>query len=98
MINTNMRLYNYYQLGAVDEYGQQKLPAKDSEPLGTIKMAIEVTAQGVQDNINYKDANYVGLTNSNVDDTYIIVYEGKRLKVLYVNPKGRVKQVYLKEI
>ena len=98
MINTNIRTYNYYQLGAVDDYGQQQLPTKDSEPLGTIKMAIEISAQGVQDNINYKDANYVGLTNSNVDDTFIIDYEGKRLKVLYVNPKGRVKQVFLKEI
>lgn len=98
MINTSMRIYNYYQLGAVDEYGQRKLPAANTEPTGTIKMAIEISSQGVQDNINYKDANYVGLTNNNVDDTYIIEYQDKRLKVLYVNPKGRVKQVFLKEI
>lgn len=93
-----MRFYNYYQLGAVDAYGQRQLPTKDSEPNGVIKMVIEITSQGVQDNINYKDANYVGLTNNYVDDTYIIGYEDKRLKVLYVNPKGRVKQVFLKEI
>lgn len=98
MINTDMRLYNYFLLGALDEYGQRTLPDKNAKPVGTIKMAINISSQAVQDNINYKDASYTGLTHTYVDDTYIIEYENKRLKVLYVNPKGRLKQVFLQEI
>ena len=93
MINADMRLYNYFTLGTENEYGE--LVQSDS-PIGTIKIAINISSQSVQDNINYKDCQYIGLTqDAAVDDTYIIEYEGKKLKVLYVNPKGRFKQVFL---
>ena len=98
MINTSMRLYNYFLLGDQNEYGQRPLPAADAQPVGTIKMAIDISSQAIQDNINYKNATYTGLTNHNVDDTYIIEYENKRLKVLYVNPRGRLKQAFMSEI
>ena len=93
MINADMRLYNYFTLGAKDEYGQD-VPTE--EPVGQIKMAINISSQSVQDNINYSGANYVGLTHAKVDDTYIIQYGEERLKVLYVNNKGRLNQVYMK--
>ena len=95
MINADMRLYDYFTLGDDDGYGQ---PSISDVPVGQIKMAINISSQSVQDNINYKDANYIGLTQANVDDTYIIQYGNERLKVLYVNPKGRLKQVFLKEM
>ncbi len=97
MINTDMRLYNYFTLGPV-VMGQPQIPSKDAVPEGQIKMAINISTQSVQDNVNYKDAQYVGLTHANVDDTYIIQYGEERLKVLYINPKGRMKQVFLKRI
>ena len=97
MINANMRLYNYFTIGEDNGYGQPTIPSLESTPTGQIKMAINISSQSVQDNINYKDARYVGLTHANIDDTYIIEYEGERLKVLYVNPKGRMKQVFLNE-
>ena len=94
-----MRLYGYFTLGESDGYGQPKLPDKNAVPNGQIKMAINLTSQSVQDNINYQDCQYVGLTHSkNISDKHIIEYEGKRLKVLYVNPKGRLSQVFLKEL
>ena len=96
MINADMRLYNYFTLGADNGYGQPAIPGDDAIPEGQIKMAINISSQSIQDNINYKDAQYVGLTHANIDDKYIIEYEGERLKVLYVNPKGRMKQVFLK--
>lgn len=86
-----MRLYNYFTV-VEDEYGQSGL---STSPAGQIKMAIEIASQGIQDNINYKDSNYIGLTHANVDDTYVIEYGNERLKVLYVNPRGRYKQVFL---
>ena len=90
-----MRIYNYFALGDDDGYGQ---PAISIEPKGTIKMSITITSQSVQDNINYEDCNYMGLTLAEVDDTYIIDKDGERLKVLYVNPMGRYKQVFMKAI
>ena len=96
MINTEMRFYDYYTYGAPNEYGQQTL-SKDVQ--GSIKMAINTTTQSIQDNINYKDSSYIGLTHdSTVNDTYVIQYGDELLKVLYVNPRGRFKQVFLKKI
>lgn len=95
MINADMRIYDYFTLGENDAYGQ---PAMSAEPVGTIKMAINISSQSVQDNINYKDCQYVGLTHANVNDTYVIQYGTEKLKVLYVNPKGRYKQVFMREM
>ena len=96
MINTDMHLYDYFTFGEDDGYG---MPQLSTEPKGKIKMAINISSQGVQDNILYKDCTYVGLTqDANVNDAYVIDYEKGQLKVLYVNPKGRYKQVFLKEM
>ena len=92
MINADMRLYNYFTFGEKDEYGQAQL---SKNPVGQVKMAINITSQSVQDNINYKDSQYVGLTHAKVDDTYVIEYGDERLKVLYVNPTGRFNQVFM---
>ena len=93
MINTQMRLYNFFTLGTDNGYG---MPELSTEPVGTIKMAVNILSQTIGDNIKYKDANYIGLTqDAKVNDTYVIEYEGQKLKVLYINPVGRYKQVFL---
>lgn len=92
MINADMCLYNYFTLGTQDEYGQQTI---SNEPVGTVKMVINISSQSVQDNINYTGATYVGLTHAKVDDTFVIEYGEERLKVLYVNSKGRLNQVFM---
>lgn len=94
MINRDMKYYDYFTLGNNNDYGQAVV---STEPTGKIKMAINLTSQNIQNNINYQDAEYIGLTHAQVDDTYIIEYEGMRLKVLYVNPNGIFKQVFLKK-
>lgn len=98
MINTNFRKYNYFTIGTKNKYGQEVMPSKDAIPEGTIIMAINLTSQSIQDNINYTGANYMGLTHAKVDDTYIIEYDNERLKVLYVNSTGRLNQVFMKKI
>lgn len=95
MINADMRLYDYYTIGAPDAYGQ---PALSEDIKGSVKMAINITSQSTQDNINYKNAAYIGLTYDTVNDTFVIQYGEQKLKVLYVNPKGRLKQVFLAEL
>ena len=95
MINSNMRQYAYSTLGGEDEYGQ---PQTSAEIKGYIKMSIDITTQTIQDNINYSGAQYLGLTLAPVDDSYIIHYGDKDLKVLNVNPRGRFKQVFMAEM
>ena len=95
MINTEMRFYDYYKYGEDNGYG---MPQLSSAPVGQVKMAINITSQSIQDNILYKDCSYIGLTFANVDDTYVIEYGKSKLKVLYVNPQGRLNQVFLKEM
>ena len=93
MIMMEMRHYDYFTFGANDEYGQ---PVLSQEPEGTIKMAIYNTVQSTQDNVLYTDATYVGLTSdAEVNDTYVIEMDNMRLKVLYVQPKGTWKQVFM---
>lgn len=95
MINADMRLYNFFSIGEPNGYGQAQMPDKDAEPVGQIKMSINTLSQAAADNVRYKDASYLGLTQAAIDDTYIIQYGEERLKVLYVMPKGRYKQVFL---
>ena len=93
MITTDMRNYEYFLLGGKDAYGQAQ---ESAEAQGTVKMAINITSQSIQDNINYKDSKYIGLTHDpKINDKYIIQYGSEKLKVLYINPKGRYKQVFL---
>ena len=96
MVSTDMCHYRYFTYKKnLDAYGQSVL---NTEPTGTIKIAINVISQSIQDNVKYKDSQYIGLTHAEVNDTYVIEYGNERLKVLYVNPKGRLKQVFLKAI
>jgi hypothetical protein len=95
MLNAQMRLYDYYTIGDANEYGQ---PQVTPEPVGQIKMAINITSQSNQSNINYKNAQYVGLTKAPVDDKYIIKYNGAKLKVLYCNTLGRYTTVFMSEM
>lgn len=98
MINADMRLYDYYLMGASNAYGQQTLPPSDAAPAGTVKMAIYSTTQATQDNIKYKDCTYIALTLDDVTDNFIIQYGTEKLKVLYVQQKGRYKQVFCKGV
>lgn len=97
MISRKMVSYKYYKYNEkLNQYGQMTLP---TEPSGEVKIAIFPTSQSIQDNINYKDANYIGLTFSSLlDDRSVVEYGDKKLKVLYTNPEARVTQVFFKEI
>ena len=95
MINADMRAYNYYLYGNDNGYGQ---PQISDTVQGALKMAINITSQSIQENILYNGAQYVGITHAYIDDKYVIQYGDRKLKVLYVNPKGRFKQVFMAEI
>lgn len=92
MVNTRMRTYNYQTYGELNEYGQPGL----SNKIGTIKMAIDFVTEAIDENSLYSGAQYTGLTHDKaVNATYVIQYGDEKLKVLYVNPAGRYKQVFM---
>lgn len=84
--------YNYYTL--VDsEYGGKT--ADFTSPTGVVNMAIQLNNMAMNSNTIYTSANFVGLTQEDIDDTYIIEYGNEKLKVLYVYPEGKYKQVFM---
>ena len=95
MINTHMRFYDYFIYGEKDEYGFSTLSPRSK---GRIKIAIEVASQSVQDSIAYSRCSYVGFTRDDIDDTYVIQYGDERLKAQYINPRGRLKQVFFERM
>ena len=93
MINAKMKNYDYYTFGENNAYGQPQL---SEEKKGTVKMAIHLITEAIDENSFYSGANYMGLTlNDAIDSTYVIQYGEEKLKVLTVNPEGRYKQVSL---
>lgn len=96
MISTNMRNYEYFAYSEEsDAYGQQVLSL---EPVGTIKIALEIASQEITDSIAYSGCTYIGFTRGDIDDSHVIKFREDKLKVMYVNPRGRLKQVFLKEM
>ena len=92
MINAQMKDYNYRVYEETNNYGQPTL----SEIKGKVKLAINLASQTTQDNILYQDCSYTGLTNdAAINDTYVVEYDKEQLKVRYVNPMGRFKQVFM---
>ena len=98
MINARMKLHKYYTLGEVDAYGVPQIPSIQDTPKGEIKIAINTFSVNNYTDIKFRDCTYIGLTLAEVQDNYVIRYGDVLLKVLYINPDGRFKQVYLKEI
>lgn len=93
MIESNMREYPiFYITPQIDEYGQKNRIAA----AGKAKIAITLYTQSNNDNINYKDCNYIGLTyNKEITDSHIVQMGNKKLKVKLVNPCGRMVQLVL---
>lgn len=95
MINAGMRTYDYYTYEKENQYGQRLL---STSPVGKVKMSINLTNKSVQDNINYQEAQYMGLTRAEITDEMVIQFGNEKLKVQYVNPFGRMNQVFLVKI
>ena len=98
MINSNMRMYDYYLYNESNEYGQPTLIKNEDgtdKIQGQVKLSITNTSTSIQENINYSGAQYLALTqDKDISDKYVIQYGEERLKVLYVTPT-RFKQVFL---
>lgn len=99
MIVNRMRLYDYWLVSVNEAYGQEVMPPADAAPDGSVKLSIYPTSTGTQDNILYANCAYVALTyDAEINDKYVIAYEKERLKVMYCQPQGRMKQVFLRRV
>lgn len=85
MIQAQIKSYYYFLYGSEDDYGQKVL---SGAPDGSIKMAISTTSNSISDSIIYSGAQYIGLTQDTINDSYVIKYGEQKLKVLYVNTVG----------
>jgi hypothetical protein len=81
-------------MGGQDEYGQD-LNAPISQSSITLTFGLYTHQQ--TDDIRYQDVEYTGLTVYDVADNQVIQIGDKKYKVLFVNPFGRMKQVFLKK-
>lgn len=63
-----------------------------------ITMAIYLSNQATNQNINYVEADFIGLTTEEVNDRMFIEYDGLNLKVKYVNQMGRFNIVALVKV
>ena len=99
MIFANMRHYDYWLVSVNEKYGQEVLPDTETQPTGQVKLSIYPTSTGTQENILYANCSYVGLTyDAEINDKYVIKYDNVRLKVMYIQPIGRYRQVFMKRV
>lgn len=95
MINAQMTEYKYYPYKE-NAYGEAII---DEGSYGSILIAINLTNHSISDNPLYTNADYIGLTyNKEISDSHVIEYDNQKLKVIYVNPIGRYRQVFLTKI
>jgi hypothetical protein len=91
-----MKLYNYYTLGELDGYGTNQT---SEEVKGQVKLSIFLQTKQLSDNSIYKETQFTALTNDkDINEKYLIEYNEKLLKVLYINDLGRYRQIYLGSI
>lgn len=92
VINRSMREAVMYSLGEVDEYGQETI---DTENAITVHLTFGLYNHHEVEDIRYQDVDYCGLTYDNITDKNILLLDDKQYKVKFVNPYGRIKEVFL---
>lgn len=92
VINRNMRQAQMYKLGELDEYGQEEL---DTENSTTVNLTFSLFNHRDTEDVRYQDVEYCGLTYDNITDNNVLLLDNKKYKVKFVNPYGRIKEVFL---
>ena len=93
MINREMRQATVVTYGGIDEYGQMMTTPTASR---TISMTFGMYQHTPTQDIRFQDVKYVGLTSDReISDKDTVIIDGKEYKVSYVNPFGRMTQVFM---
>jgi hypothetical protein len=92
VINRDMREALEFSLGEEDEYGQATL---DEENPITVHLTFGLYNHREVEDVRYQDVEYCGLTYDNITDNNVLLLDNKKYKVKFVNPYGRMKEVFL---
>lgn len=93
MINREMRQATVVTYGGVDEYGQMNTTATASRDT---YLTFGLYQHTNSNDVRYQNVTHYGLTkDSEITDNDIIVIDGVEYKVLFVNPFGRMREVFL---
>jgi len=95
VINRSMHQAQVLMLGEDDEYGQPQIV---EAPLPSITLSFGLYTHSSVEDPRYQDVEYTGLTTHEVNDKMVLQIGDERYKVLFVNPFGRINQVFLKSI
>ena len=92
VINRNLIKADMFRLGEVDEYGQEEIDTENAE---TVHLTFGLYNHHETEDVRYQDVEYCGLTYDNITDQNILLLDEKQYKVKFVNPYGRMKEVFL---
>ena len=95
MINREMVSATVVTYGGVDEYGQMLTTPTASRE---ISMTFGMYQHQETSDVRFQNVTYTGLTkDQELTDKDHVVIDGKEYKVTFVNPHGRMRQVFLSE-
>lgn len=92
VINRDMKTATLLTMGGKDEYGQN---LAEVQAQTTIQLTFGLYSHRDASDIRYQDITHTGLTKSKVNDKQILIIDGKQYKIKFVNPYGRLSQVFL---
>ena len=87
-----MREATLLTMGGKDAYGQE---LSEVIAQSTTHLTFGLYNHREVDDIRYQAITHTGLTYDNLNDKQIVVLDGKQYKVQFVNPYGRLNQVFL---
>lgn len=94
MINRELRNATVVTYGGVDEYGQTSTAAQASRE---ISITFGLYQHAEVNDVRFQDVTHYGLTRDrDITDHDHIIIDGVEYKVLFVNPFGRMTQVFLR--
>ena len=86
-----MRQAQMYSIGDLDEYGQETISTDST----TVSLTFGLFNHHDTEDLRYQDVEYCGLTYDNITDKNILLLDDTNYKVKFVNPYGRMKEVFL---
>ena len=93
MINREFRQATVVTYGGIDEYGQMLTTPTASR---NISVTLNLYSHTQTSDVRFQEVSHVALTKDRtITDKDVLIIDGKEFKVFFVNPFGRLAQVFL---
>ncbi len=94
MINREFRKAKLTTYGGTDAYGQM---LADPTSAREIEITFGLYQHNETSDVRYQEATHTGLTkDKEIADTQTLTIDGQEYKIIFVNPYGRLTQVFFK--